>query len=214
MSVTESTFGFTDPFLVERLHEWDWFRQTLNVLYVGVGRNWKCDVTVSARRLWDAFSLWQDDAERAKFSPTPRLVGLDPKRAQVEAKPEILQVDYFKHTAAIAFWLRRCNPIDQISFNNINVNDVAGGSEPLSRPTEEQAHFIKYGAEFTALMAGLLVCVNYEKRTGGLGDEGLKLSARFAYEYPVLFKQKNLSLHALYMLYTAIFETARLNRPT
>lgn len=88
--------------------------------------------------------------------------------------------------------------------------------------TQDQLFFLSYGSELCALLFGYYVSFNYNMqlweativKQGARFKEGereriiktTKFPYRFIYEYPKLLRSKNISSHALYMIYHYLFE--------
>ena len=194
-----------------QLGDRDSFIACLDEFYRMVATQWGCEVITSDRRLGDAHDFWLDDVNRTQH------LGIDRKRG---APPdEETQLDHFKHGSIVAFWLRRLVPINETwhLMPNGQVDDSGRYT-----PGDAQAHFLQYGNELCALLAGFNLIVNYElqRRQEDLKAAGIEITeasrreyvrrlmlpARFKYEFPKLLKNKNISSHALYMMYRALFD--------
>lgn len=196
----------------------DIFLQVMGRFYEQVAQEWGCRVTVSGRRLIEALNFYVNDIQRTlEFGMEPKdATGLEDE-LKADDLPAVL--DHFKHASFLAFWLRRMVPINEMWALDENGDTIAETQAPL---TPKQKHFLSFGNEYCALLAGLHIALNHElqrlqNRNDKLSNDDLhalvaaqiaavELPERFVYEFPRLLKHKNISSHALYMTYCSLFD--------
>lgn len=184
--------------IVPRLKDREFFKRAFSQFCMLTANQYGCEVTISDRRMGEAYDFWIGDVERALQNGTDE---------------ETTELDHFKHAAFIAFWLRRLIPINDIWFQATAGNDGCGASAP-------QVRFSRYGNEICALSAGFMICLSYElaameeRETHGQKTQVIsdavavkELPRHFLSEYPKLLKHKNLSPHSMYMLYRSLFDS-------
>jgi|SRR5579871_4080232 len=164
------------PDVLEKLAEPGWFGRCMSLHYERTAKKWGCTLIMSERRFRDAFESWREDLVRT----------LD----QMEAGTE--KLDHFKQAAFLTFWLRRSCPINDIWL-----------ASPGSEANDHQKHFVQFGSELCALLAGFSVCLTYEVGTEEF--EGVRFTEKFFYEVPMLFKHKNISPQGIYMMFLGLF---------
>jgi hypothetical protein len=188
---------------------WDFYRT--------LAASWGCEVELSDRRLGDAHDFWIADFKRTE------VYGIDePKKPRNGADVRI-ELDHIKHASIIAFWLRRLVPINT---TNIALPKNVAFDANAYAPDSDQGFFLQYGNELCALLAGFYISLNYQLQLWEhrvREDTGQDLSGRrpeivrqfqlhdrVLDEYPKLLKHKNISWHALYMTYRALFDGVQL----
>jgi len=183
----------------------DAFIETLKGFFDSHATAWDCRLTISYRRLGEAYDFWRADVDRTLAKG---IAG------------ETTELDHFQHAAFIAFWLRRAVPINDIWWVKGSRSEVVESSLPTVqhvafKPSNEQAFFARYGNELCSLSAGYYVCLAYEaapkQADTEVGNVEKKLLAaapgrRFLFEFPKLLKHKNMSAHGLYMMYYSMFQ--------
>ena len=193
-----------------RLRDREAFAYCLNNFYGLVAAQWKCTVAMSERRLGDAHDFWISDVKRTEGFE------MDPHEEPGSRKTKI---DHFKHASIIVFWLRRLVPINE-TWPDLPDGSVFEASSYTV--TGDQDFFLQYGNEYCALMAGFFLIQNYEMQAAEerAAKNGIKftdddrreyvarlrLPERFKYEYPKLLKHKNISHHAIYMMYRSLVD--------
>jgi len=185
--------------ILNLLNDRKWFIECMAINFYCIGSRWGCSVEVSERRLGEACDFWKVDAKRTLDS------GIE-KGAK--------ELDHFKHASFIAFWLRRQIPINKTMFLR------AGGRVHSGIAcSSEQKFFIQYGNEICALGIGLELCLYYEfigKNTSTSNVQSItpdrldyikscKLKSDSIRDYTMVLKHKNMSPHALYLLYKSLF---------
>lgn len=231
MTQKSKTYSLLDKDVLERIEARDWFVEAVDQFYAHVAANWGTAVVMSERRLGDAWDLWADDAARTKE------FGFKIQdNSLVRASPlKPVRLDHFKVGSIIAFWLRRTCPINETQiippeFTGEAARDFSIDTDInlfVNSATEEQKHFIDYGNEISALLAGFYIILVgeiqvYEQNLGkgkrlkdGAIDsilERISLSDTVLFEYPKLLKAKNISWHSLFMVYHSLFDTIDIRR--
>src|SRR5438874_2876380 len=124
-----------------------------------------------------------------------------------------VSLDHFKHASFIAFWLRRMLPINQ----SLVVSKYKSVPEDTDA-NDDQKFFLRYGSELCALLIGFQICVFYEagKTPQGAADlhpdrlqnlKNYRLPQQTIADFVMILKHKNISPHALYLLYKSLFTT-------
>lgn len=229
----DTNYELVRPDILDQLHGDGWFVACFDAFFRGVGRQWGCDVKCSGARLLDACSLYHEDIQRTltfgmdgkqdeALVPlaTPE-TDVDSYNLDIEEEGAALEpsLDHFKHGAFLAYWLKRNLPINSIEYLDKQGQLIPRGE--AYEPTPRQKFFSRYGNEYCALLAGFKIVLNYQLQTHQEGrsedeDENLaevrrilksaELPDRFVNEFPRLLKHKNISPHALYMTFCALFE--------
>jgi hypothetical protein len=166
----------------------EWFRAAIRGIFEKVAKENKCWVAMSDARLDEARILWMDDVVRMRIAPG------DTQTASLD------EPDHFKQSGHLAYWLRR-----RIVANAIRESD--GGE-----PTDAIKKFILYGAERCSFYVGYLICLGFatshlhgRQRQDVLAR--IELTTEYQYDVAVLLKHKNVSPHALYLIYRSLFYT-------
>jgi hypothetical protein len=152
---------------------------------------WGCGVQLSVRRLGEAFDFWREDRTRTL----------------AEGIATSVTLDHFKHASFIAFWLRRMLPINQTlvvsAYKSVREDTDAN---------DDQKFFLRYGNELCALLIGFQVCFFYEvgRRRGvqpvhALDLRRYSLPRQTIADFVMILKHKNMSPHALYLMYKSLF---------
>lgn len=144
-----------------------------------------CSITTNLLRTLDAFDAWRRDAE-AWLGEMNRHQGTT-------------GLDHFKHAGILAFWLRRRLVIERIQF--LDPQMESGVRDPS--PTQER--FVEFANELSSFFLGFHFCLRYEfderrwdLETGHLDDDYVATIA-------TLLKRKNVSPHAMYLIYKSLF---------
>lgn len=207
--------------IIERLDDRKWFIECMAFNFYSIGAEWGAFTETSARRLGETYDFWKVDARRTLDS------GI---------KKGTKQLDHFKQASFIAFWLRRQIPI------NRTLRILPDGTVADGRPfSSEEEFFFRYGNEICALLIGLELCLYYEiwvklhllsKHTSVVepiaNDErpyathttstleyirGCSLKRDCVRDFAMVLKHKNMSPHALYLLYKSLFTNLRAASP-
>lgn len=144
-----------------------------------------CSITTSPRRMLDAFDAWRRDAKAwlGEMNEHQGTTGLD----------------HFKYAGILAFWLRRRLVIERIQYLDPAI------SEGAREPSATQERFVEFGDEICSFFLGFHFCFRYEydeRRwdlpTAHLNDDYVAIMATF-------LKRKNVSPHAMYLIYKSLF---------
>ena len=168
-----------------------------------------CDVKVSADKLLTAHDFWIGDVNRTAkrgHSQIDRFTG-----EEFYKKP-----NHLKQLAFLTFWIRRASPISDI------VEKAGHNVLPLN-----VNRFFAYSNELLAFHAGIKICFGYEVReirshqqdsksihtwdaikTGQALHSKLK-NWSFVSDYVITLKHKNMSPHAIYLIYRTLFSDRR-----
>jgi hypothetical protein len=145
---------------------------------------------VSERRLLDAQRLWGADLERLK-----------------DHEPRIKNPDHLKSCAHLAYWLRRSAPV-------VGFIDMRDAYEPDALDMPEGGDRFKfrellnlYGAEYLAFDFSFQICLFYEltKPNKSTRAAGLVLTEDYIHTVCHFLKCKNVSPHALFLIFKSIF---------
>lgn len=164
----------------EELHDGnDWFREAVAYTFRTVAYNFGYKAQFSKKRTREARSLWIADIKNMKIDG-----GGEP--------------DHFKQAGFLAYWMRRRIPISLLEKT-----DRFDGSTP-------QLEFADYPNEICSFVFGLRVCIFFEapkrETDARLKDlEALKLSPAFLRDIAVLLFHKQVSPHAMYLIYRSLF---------
>lgn len=190
-------FLLYNPGVIELLKDRDFFARAIAQFYALTAGQHGCSITLSDRRLKEAHAAWTHDCNHALQSETDK---------------DTIALDHFKHSAFIAFWLRRSIPINDIFF--VAEKKAEGGV-----PSVAQRRFAQYGNEIAALYAGFTVCLAYETAAMLEREEGedgkphiisdaigvQSFPPYLQNEYPRILKHKSMSPHGMYMLFRSLF---------
>ena len=192
----EEAYTIFQKDIVKKLEDREWFIECITFNYGLLASKWGCSAIMSVRRLGEAFDFCREDHTRTL----------------AEGIATSVTLDHFKQASFIAFWLRRMLPINQtlIVDNYRSVSEAANANE-------DQRFFLRYGNEICALLIGFQLCLFYEicpleedpvvleipNRTENLKQ--YSLPQRTIADLVMVLKHKNMSPHALYLLYKSLF---------
>ncbi|HEY0327746.1 MAG TPA: hypothetical protein VGC77_01505 [Rhodopseudomonas sp.] len=168
--------GFADP-----LDARQWFASCLAFQYDDIAKRHSCEIRISPTRLEEVRLLWKRDTGR------------------IDILGDTIP-DHFKQAGFLAYWLRR--------------RMVVGWSERHSaqHPTAEQDRFLLAVNEVCAFLVGLRLCVYFEYKdlidsTDHIGHrlQELHLARNLKFDIATLLRHKNVSPHALYLIYRTLF---------
>jgi hypothetical protein len=166
----------------------EWFRTAIAFAYEQIADSYGCKVHLSAARTDEARLFWMRDVGR---------IDLDG-----DTTP-----DHFKQAGFLAYWLRR-----RVSLNHVIRQEFGSVERTL------QTRFVMSGNELCAFIVGFRICVFFVY--GRLAEEvesleqfidSVILDDALVFDVAALMKNKNVSPHALYALYRALFHD--LKRP-
>lgn len=149
----------------------------------------------SVSRLYEAYEAWKKDLERV---------------SRMELRGH--ELDHFKQSGHLCYWLRRKSPIIEVN------RDPAKSGAPISALAN--ALLLQYANEFTAFDAGFRISRFFEckrddvyvmvKMLGRIPQRptqisDLTLSLDFYQTICQFLKEKNVSPHALFLIYKSLF---------
>ena len=198
--LSDGDYSLFQENIIAQLEDRQWFIRCMAFNYSQLAARWGCGVQLSVRRLGEAYDFWREDHTRTLAEG-------------IEATS--ISLDHFKHASFIAFWLRRMLPINQTlvvsRFRSIPDDPSAD---------ENQRFFLRYGNELCALLIGFQICLFYEaglKRSSGyvyeIRTNPIERLKQFSFpqniiaDFVMILKHKNMSPHALYLLYKSLFTT-------
>ena len=150
----------------------------------------KLGAKISSIRLVDAHLMWQKDIERLKHS-FEEGDGTTP--------------DHFKHVAHLAYWLRRASPV--VEFSNVqHFRDHAIADDPDIQAACDLLY--RYSNEYFAFDIGVQFCRYYGQQTAIKAvahPPQFDLDHDFVEATCYFLKEKNVSPHALFLIYKALF---------
>lgn len=137
---------------------------------------------IDENKLLECFVLWKNDLKRIK---------------EFEMS-DSYQLDHFKHAAHMVYWLRRALPIISIQ---------SAEQDPTQYEEQEQQLLFKYANQYCAFDFGFKLCAFFESNKHG--SEVYFAEMAISYDYKQVashfLKTKNVSPHALFLIYKAIF---------
>lgn len=106
--------------------------------------------------------------------------------------------DHFKIGGFAAYWLRRNSPVIALGKDNtvIKHDKVVMGQQKL---------LAKYGRAFLPFHLGYRICHNFESNRADGGGLSLRLDADYIESMCYVMKYKNVSPHAMGMIYRSLF---------
>jgi hypothetical protein len=147
---------------------------------------------LSQQRVIEAHGAWLSDLKRVN-NHEPQLKKGD-------------GLDHFKRSGHLAFWVRRMGPVVEAIDTTLNLADSPGYDV-----SEDEAAFrdllFGYCNEYLAFDLGYQFCRYYEigKRGGSARAEALVLDEDYIRTTCHFLKYKNVSPHALYLIYKSLF---------
>ena len=159
---------------------WGVITKHLEYLVEGLGLT----IEVCPQRLKSAHKLWHEDLNRS---------------AQNDMGGGHL--DHFKHAGYLAFWIRRATPVIRIDFDKSKY-------DRLSASDKYYVDFlIQFSNEHLAFTLGYEICLFFECYRVGmpLDPKAFGYSSAFAHDMNSTLKRKNMSPHALNLIYRALF---------
>lgn len=133
------------------------------------------EAELSDQRLVDAFMLWSEDIRRQTNNVRAGII-----------------IDHFKRAAFLTYWLRRTQPI-------IRLPQATHYSEKDAFQKKSRVFLGQYASEATAFSLGLLLCGAFEE------SKSLVLDRSYFLDVCYVMKSKNVSPHALYLIYKSLF---------
>ena len=110
----------------------------------------------------------------------------------------VSEPDHFKRAAHLAYWLRRCSPV-------IEVNEEL--THDFKNVDKLREFYFRYGNEFVAFDVGYQLCLYFEANKEGAKHSltDYKLTSEYIHIVAHFLKTKNVSPHALFLIYTSLF---------
>lgn len=195
-SAPKENYSLFQEDIIERLKDVNFFIRCIGYNYRLLAGRWGCTCTVNARRIREAHSFWMADRKRALDNNMPA---------------STKDLDHFKNSAFIAYWLRRTIPM----------NDVAKKPwQPNVRLDKDRMdQFMRLGNELGAILIGFQLCLFYEASKGVPHDGNVVplhpdraaylRSRRFPSEllddFSTVLKHKIVSPYSMYMMFRALF---------
>jgi hypothetical protein len=142
---------------------------------------------LSLARVVDAHGAWCNDLERVKH------------HEKLED-----DLDHFKRCGHLCFWLRRASSIVEAIDPVNNLADAEG--MPLSEIERDFRDLLfPYANEYLAFDFGLQFCKFYEMNEGSQRARDLLLNEDYLRTVCKFMKYKNVSPHALFLIYKSLF---------
>lgn len=142
------------------------------------------EVELCPRRLRSAHGLWLDDLNNSS------------KR---DMKGGML--DEFKHAGYLSFWLRRATPI-------IHIRPKKEALAKLNEKDRYYLHFLlRFGNEHLAFTLGYEICLYFvcNRASRPLDPSAFAYDADFVHDIHSTLKRKNMSPHAMNLIYRSLF---------
>lgn len=186
----------------------NFFAECMTAFAIDIGASFGCDIEVSASRLLDTYDHWQGDVNRAASENFPE------NGIPLDEEIQPIELDHLKHAGFITFWIRRSVPIQNISKQS---NPIKSVSDRMMQ------RFYAFSNELFAVRVGLGICLSYEARivreeieksgkilTIDQRNQSLFISRRLSNwnlirDYLHILKHKNISPHAIYLIYKTLF---------
>jgi hypothetical protein len=168
--------SLTDPNATKQ-----WFASCLAHQYDDIAKRHHCEIRLSPTRLEEARLLWLRDTGRIDI--------------QGDTIP-----DHFKQAGFLAYWLRRRLVVNWWQRSLVE------------EATVEQDKFLLSANEICAFLLGFRLCLYFEFKEqidgrdhiGHLLQE-LTFASNLKFDVATLLKHKNVSPHALYLIYRTLF---------
>jgi len=198
------------PDLFERLSDQNWFKRFLRTQYSIIYLSGRLRPQIIMNRLDESFELWQKDLVRIRH-----------------VEENVGEPDHLKQAGHLAYWLRRAAPIseavpalagDEMPVQTWPIVVQTFGSEMLAeRQKILRDMLLQYGNEYAAFDIGFRICRYFEaKRIERSPDrsEGAAVpqdirnmnpSLSYLHDVAHFLKEKNVSPHALYLIYRSLF---------
>jgi hypothetical protein len=182
---------------LEAIKDRDEFRETFaeyGMHVLGIARFYP---NLSKPRLYEAHGAWMNDLKRVQDREQHLTDGLD----------------HFKQCGHLAFWLRRMTPVAELQDL-----DFGDAELPLNaRENELRGLLLGYHNEYLAFDFGYQICKYYEtKHLDRPSQRARELALSPDYYQTVchFMKYKNVSPHALHLIYKSIFYFNGMDAPT
>lgn len=143
---------------------------------------------ICSMRLYTAHYAWRDDIRRVGDREENLTQGLD----------------HFKQCGHLTYWIRRTSPV----IEYIDRATLFESADDLYEDENALRELLSnYGNEYFALDFGLMICRYYEEeRLDKQKDKiSLSISTDFLIDICHMLKFKNVSPHAIYLIYKSLF---------
>lgn len=150
-----------------------------------------CSVSTSGLRMLDVLDAWRRDAS-AWLGEMNRQQGTT-------------GLDHFKHAGILAFWLRRRLVIERIRYLQPEDSRV--------EPSSTQDRFVEFADELCSFFLGFHFCFRYEYEERRWDLPTAHLSDDYVATMVTFLKRKNVSPHAMYLIYKSLFADLDSERP-
>jgi hypothetical protein len=182
---------------LDAIKDRDEFRDTFADYAEGVLGSVRFFPILSKPRIYEAHGAWINDLKRVQDREQHLIDGLD----------------HFKQCGHLAFWLRRTTPVAELQDLDF------GSSELPLRPREKELRgiLLGYHNEYLAFDLGYQLCKYYEVKHLDKPSErarDLVLSPDYYQTVCHFMKYKNVSPHALHLIYKSIFYYNGMDAPT
>jgi hypothetical protein len=157
----------------------DWFREAIFRTFSDVAAKRQCTIQLSKRRIREARELWLNEIQNMKIAG-----GGEP--------------DHFKQAGFLAYWLRRRVVISVVHEDTAFVGNPA------------QLQFFQRPSEICAFLLGFRICLYFAAGRKATAEReeylsSIELDNAFISEASVLLFEKQLSPHAMYLIYRSMF---------
>lgn len=219
MGIGEYDFRRSENPLEVLSAQYPYFRDSIVNEFVDIASGYFCSVEVSKNILLDVWDFWNQDIRRNSeqgFRQTVRQTG---EAVQMSA-------DHLKRAALLTFWIRRMRPVVR---NNALVETAPGLTTDEVRIWQDR--FMGFDNEICALATGLSLASIYEKASARSANVSVlrpstarrhvnfmylakELNVRFGdwdsvRDYLLVFKYKNMSPYAIYLIFKTVFRGIR-----
>lgn len=173
------------------------FTDFVNFNFALIAKRFGCEIILHSRRTEEAFDAWHEDLKHK------------PNRVH-----ESVDLDPYKRAGFLCYWLRRRNVVDEIRPDGTDVADP--------KQMQKTELFAAYGNELCSFYLGYQFCLRFAFTQNGGGAEtplihasvmdaeriqSIKLDGNFQKEIAICLKFKNMSPHALYIIYKSLFSS-------
>lgn len=173
----------SESVLSDLLKNYSSFRDIVSSEFVRTFSSHGFYISLSDSKLRDVYEFWTTDLQRVKDF-------------ELQTSKD---VDHFKQSGHLIYWLRRSNPISEINIG-----------EAWSEDEEEvkwQELVVKYGIQYSALKMGFDICRFFEAEKVGSKyyTNEFKLDIDYYETYCHMLKAKNVSPHAVFLTLKSLF---------
>jgi hypothetical protein len=169
-----------DKFVFDRLLDRTYHSKFVEIFYSYMVDGTGITIEICPSRLSFAHHFWQKDLVRVS-------------KREFDGG----ELDHFKQSGHLSYWLRRQSPVIRW--------DISGSNH------EEYANFlVTCGNEHFSFMLGYRLCLYFEcNKDIPFNESKFALSSKYVRDTCYFLKQKNVSPHALALIFRSIFERSR-----